>query len=98
MLVETACEALRLGRVLELRYDGFSRCVEAHAVGWSGEGNALMRAWQIRGGSVSGERTGWKLMRLDEASGAHVTDEVSQAPRNGYRRGDSAMTRIACQL
>lgn len=98
MWTETACEALRGGKLLELRYDGFSRCVEVHAVGYSKAGHAIMRAWQVSGGSSSGERTGWKLMRLDEATGASISNEPSQAPRRGYKRGDAAMSRIICEI
>lgn len=98
MLIETACDALRRRRVLELHYDGYSRAVEVHAVGYSKPGHAILRAWQVSGGSASGERVGWKLMRLDEASGAHVSDTPSQAPRLGYKRGDAAMDRIICEV
>ena len=98
MLSDIACSALRSGKVLELRYDGFSRSVEVHAVGFSKEGYKLMRVWQIRGGSDSGEPIGWKLMRLDEVRAANISDENSLAPRVGYRKNDRAMTRIICQL
>jgi hypothetical protein len=98
MWIETACEALRQKKVLELRYDGFSRCLEVHAVGYSKAGYPLMRAWQVSGGSASGERSGWKLMRLDEAIGAHISATPSEAPRRGYRRGDAAMVRIVCEI
>lgn len=93
-----ACDALRSGRCLELRYDGYFRLVEVHAVGATKDGNDIMRVWQVRGGSNSGERQGWKLMRLDEAFTAVVTDEKSEAPRRGYKRGDVAMTIIHCQI
>ena len=93
------CDALNAGRCLELRYDGYSRVVEVHAVGLSSEGNWLMRVWQVRGGSVTGERIGWKLMRLDEGFSAQILNEKSMAPRPGYKRGDPAMTgSIKCQL
>lgn len=98
MHTNTACDALRSGRRLEIRYDGFVRIVEVHAVGYSTEGHALMRVWQVGGGSASGERAGWKLLRLDETRGLTLIDEPSEAPRRGYRRNDSAMTRIDCQL
>lgn len=98
MVIQSACDALQQGKVLELRYDGFSRCVEVHAVGRSKAGNLLMRAWQVSGGSTSGESVGWKLMRLDEALNAFVSSEPSLAPRPGYKSGDAAMTSIICQL
>jgi hypothetical protein len=98
MLVNIACEALRAEKCLEVRYDGFSRVVEVHAVGYTKENNAVMRVWQVRGGSVSNERTGWKLLRLDETLGGMVLSEKSQAPRRDYKRGDAVMERIICQL
>ncbi|WP_075575015.1 hypothetical protein [Lysobacter antibioticus] len=98
MWIDIACEALRVGKVLELRYDGYNRCVEVHAVGYSRANHAVMRVWQLRGGSVSNERQGWKLMRLDEATGARIVDEESLAPRLGYRSGDKDMVQIVCEL
>jgi hypothetical protein len=55
MSVHVACEALRSGHVFELRYDGYSRSVEVHAVGFTKEDNPIMRVWQIGGGNVSNE-------------------------------------------
>jgi len=98
MFPQTACEALDTGRCLEIRYDGFTRTVEVHAVGTTKEGNAVMRVWQVRGGSVHNEPIGWKLLRLDETLGLTILDEASQAPRPGYRRNDRVMQNIICQL
>jgi hypothetical protein len=91
MISLTPCEALFTGKRLELRYDGYLRVVEVHAVGRSKEGQWLMRAWQVRGGSVNNEPIGWKLLRLDESSSRHIIEEESKAPRPGYKRGDPAM-------
>ncbi len=98
MWVQTACDALRSGHVLQLRYDGYTRDVEVHAVGFTQEDNAVMRVWQVAGGSVSNEPTGWKMLRLDEATGASITKQRSLAPRPGYKSGDKAMKVITCQL
>lgn len=98
MWIDLASKALRSGKVLELSYDGWRRWVEVHAVGYSKDGNPLMRVWQTRGGSNSDERQGWKLMRCDEAFAATITEEVSEAPRKGYRRGDPALSRIMSEL
>jgi YD repeat-containing protein len=99
MHIRAACEALASGKRLELRYDGYSRVVEVHVTGYSREGNALMRVWQVRGGSESGEPIGWKLMRLDESFSGQIINEKSVAPRPGYKRDDAAMKGgIKCQL
>jgi hypothetical protein len=98
MLSETACEALKMRRRLELQYHGFVRVVEVHAVGFSKNNNPVARIWQVRGGSAGTETVGWKLLRLDQASGGAVLNEPSEAPRPGYKAGDRAMNRILCEL
>ncbi|MEZ5849525.1 MAG: hypothetical protein R3D68_02580 [Hyphomicrobiaceae bacterium] len=98
MQANTPCEALNQGRRLEVRYHGFTRVVEVHACGITTADNAAMRVWQVRGGSVSNERTGWKVLLLDEAISYGVLDEESAAPRIGYRRGDPLFSKIFCQL
>ncbi len=98
MYSTTACEALRRQCCLEIRYDGFTRVVEVHAVGVSSAGHDVMRVWQVRGGSVSNEPVGWKLLRLDEALGVGILGERSSAPRAGFKRGDKAMQRIHCEV
>ncbi|GJD96919.1 hypothetical protein [Methylobacterium iners] len=98
MRVETACQALREKRRLEIRYDGYTRVVEVHACGTTSDGNAVMRVWQVRGGSESGERTGWKLLRLDETRSLELLEETSEAPRRGYAKNDKAIAHIRCQM
>lgn len=68
-------------KVPELRYDGYSRCVELHAVICGKAGEPMRRAWQGAGGGASGEKVGCKLRRLAEALGADISDEPSAAPR-----------------
>lgn len=98
MLHDLPVTAGKAGVALSLTYNGFARIVEVHAVGVSRAGNRLMRVWQVSGGSRSGINFGWKLMSVNEARGFALTEQSSQAPRNGYRRGDKAMARIDWQL
>ncbi|RWH68041.1 MAG: hypothetical protein E5X68_25480 [Mesorhizobium sp.] len=93
-----ACDALRKGKRLELRYDHFLRVVEVHTVGVTTAGNEAMSVYQVRGGSDSNERVGWKTMRLDEAFTAAVINEESEAPRAGYKRGAKIFSQIYCQI
>jgi hypothetical protein len=58
MLIDTACKALREGKVLELRYDGFSRCVEVHACGYTKQGHAVLRGWQVAEAPAASGRVG----------------------------------------
>lgn len=98
MWTHTACAALRSGHVLQLRYDGYTRDVEVHAVGFTKDDDAVMRVWQIAGGSDSNEPVGWKLLPVDEAVEAVVTTERSMAPRAGYSPADPILKVITCQL
>ena len=67
-------------------------------LGFTKEDDAVMRVWQVSGGSASNEPVGWKLLRLDEATEAVVTHQKSLAPRAGYKPGDPAMQQMTCQL
>jgi len=98
MWKSVACDALRQGKRLELRYDGFFRVVEVHTVGVLTSGNDGMSVYQVRGGSDSNERTGWKTMLLDEAFTPTVIDEKSEAFRTGYKRGAKVFSFIYCQI
>jgi hypothetical protein len=98
MLVQTACAALRSGHVLELQYDGYSRLVEVHAVGFTAEDKPIMHVWQISGGIDNKEPIGWKYLRVDDAHGAVVTNQKSLGPRPDYQAGDNQMQVITCQL
>ena len=98
MSTQTACEALRSGHILELRYDGYSRMVEVHDVGFTEDDNPIMRVWQVSGGVGNSEPAGWKILRVDEPFEAIVTHQRSLAPRHGYKPGDTIMKVITCQL
>lgn len=92
-LITTAIETKTL---LELRYNGYSRIVEPYAYGRDKSGDEVLRCFQVRGGSVSGEKEGWKLLKVREIFSLHGTKETFN-PRPEYRRGDKAMPHIFSQ-
>jgi hypothetical protein len=98
MLSQTACDALKSRRRLELNYNGLIRVVEVHAVGFTQNSDLVARVWQVRGGSADSNNIGWKLLRLEQASGGAIINETSDAPRAGYKVGDRAIQRILCEV
>jgi hypothetical protein len=90
-------EAIETQKVVELRYHGYARTVEPHAYGRDKAGDEILRCFQVSGGSESGERTGWKLLKVADVYSIHVEQTAFQA-RDGYRRNDQTMEYFFCQL
>jgi hypothetical protein len=95
---QTIIQAIQNKQILELRYHGYSRTVEPHTYGVNHKGHAVLRCYQIAGGSASGSPVDWKLLLLDEIRAIATTGRVFAGARLGYKRGDSAMMRIFAQL
>lgn len=90
-------EAVNERRCMELRYHGYSRVVEPHAYGRDKDGDEVLRCYQTSGGSVSGERAGWKQLKVRDVYSLHLLKEVFIA-RKEYKKGDKTMERIFAQL
>jgi len=93
----TICDAISGKQVLELRYHSYSRIVEPHAYGRDKAGDEILRCYQTSGGSESGERTGWKVLKVRDVFMPTLTKE-NFTPRPDYRRGDKAMVHMFCQV
>ena len=89
-------DAVNGRKCLELRYHGYLRIVEPHAYGRDKDGEVL-RCYQTSGGSVSGERAGWKLLKVREIFSLHLLKDIFLI-RKEYKKGDKAMERIFAQL
>lgn len=76
---------------LVINYPPGRRIIEPHAVGYSAEGNILVRAYQTEGESASGEPEHWKLFRLDRFERCVSAFENFDGPREGYKENDRAM-------
>jgi len=90
--------AIQGRNLLSFMYDGFRRTVEPHTYGMDTKGHMALRAYQVGGGSESGEFVGWKLFHAHEMLGVTVQPQTFAGPRPGYKRGDKAFISIRVQL
>lgn len=97
-MIEIICQAIREKRLLSFSYKGHNRVVEPHAHGVSTANNECLRCYQVSGGSVTGKVPGWKMMTTNRINGLSITDDTFDNPRDGYKKNDSAMDRIYCEL
>lgn len=84
--------------LLSFNYDGFQRVVEPHTYGIDSKGHTALRAYQVRGGSESGEYVGWKLFHVDRMQQVTIVSQHFSVPRPKYQCNDSAFRIIHAQL
>lgn len=90
--------AIKNRQLIQFSYDGFSRTVEPHTHGVDEKGHESLRAYQVSGGSESGEYQGWKLFHVNDMNGFVVTESTFSSPRPKYKRGDKAFRVIYAEL
>ncbi|HKZ74759.1 MAG TPA: hypothetical protein VJ011_11885 [Steroidobacteraceae bacterium] len=95
---EAICSAIHRRMVLELRYHSYSRLVECYVFGTTRHGDEMLRCYQIAGGSVSGERRGWKLLKLADIVSLHETHTSFEPRLKQYRAEDKAIRHIVCRI
>ena len=90
---ETIVAAIRGKRRLRFVYHGVERLIEPQCYGIGTRGTELLRAHQLRGGSQREP-----LFDVAKIEGLVLTDESFQRPGPNYKKGDSAMATIFCEL
>ena len=83
---------------LQLDYDGAERTFEPHTLGTDAAGMAMVCGYQVRGGSRSGQGSGWKTFSLTRIGRLRALEEHFSHPRAEYRRDDPGFARIDAQL
>ncbi|MDP9012977.1 MAG: WYL domain-containing protein [Pseudomonadota bacterium] len=86
-------DAIRERRRLRFTYHGKTRLVEPQSYGVGSKGTELLRVHQIAGGSQREP-----LFDVSKMSELTALDEVFARPGPHYKRDDSAMATIFCQL
>lgn len=95
---EIAKKAIKEKRQISLTYHSEERLVEVHALGISRAGKPCVRVYQVLGGAVFGEKTGWKMLSLSDIDKPVLLDQISLAPRPGYNPGDKGMSSIIMEI
>jgi hypothetical protein len=90
--------AIQNRNLLSFVYDGFTRTVEPHTYGTDTKGHLALRAYQVSGGSESGEYVGWKLFHVQNMQSVTVQPKTFASARTGYKQGDKAFITIRAQL
>ena len=94
----TIAKAIHCRQLLVFIYAGLRRTVEPHTYGTDTKGHLALRAYQVGGGSDSGEHVGWKLFHVHEMLSLTVQPQSFANPRPGYKRGDKAFAKITAEL
>lgn len=92
------CQAIQEQRHLEFYYGGYRRVVEPHCHGVTTAGNEVLRGFQFAGSSKSGNSFQAKLFEVAKMSRIKLLNSTFQNPHKNYRKNDSAMQTIHCQL
>ena len=88
------CDAIRDKRLLTFVYKGKPRVVEPHTLGVDERGHDTLCAWQLSGGSG----VGFRDFHVAQMSNLNVSADRFCGPRGGFRRGDSTMSSVICEL
>jgi len=62
--IELIYDALEWSNFIIFEYDGRDRLVAPFVIGLSSDGNALIRGYQVDGGSRSGKGAGWRVFQV----------------------------------
>lgn len=94
----TVASAIRNRQLLSFTYAGFVRTVEPYTLGIDSKGHEALRAFQVGGGSKSGETIGWKFFHVREMRNLAVLATQFSRPRPDYVRGDPAFRVIHAEV
>jgi predicted DNA-binding transcriptional regulator YafY len=69
------CSAIKSKQLIQFNYEDSTRIVEPYCYGVSGAGNEVLRAYQVKGQSKSGNPVGWKLFSASKMENIMISDE-----------------------
>ena len=69
------CSAIQSRKMIQFNYDDSIRVAEPYCYGKSKTDNEVLRAFQVKGESKSGNPVGWKLFGASKMKNVRVTNE-----------------------
>ena len=90
---QTIVDSIRQKRRLHFTYNGTTRIAEPQCYGIGTRGTELLRVYQIEGGSQREP-----LFDVSKIKDLVALDEFFTRPGPHYKKNDSAMATIFCQL
>ena len=92
------CQAIREMRLLEFTYENHRRVVEPHTYGYDKKNHESLSAYQVAGTSSSGAVPLWRMFHLSEIRDLTLSQQKFSNVRHGYKKGDSRMQTIYCEI
>jgi len=92
------CEAIQERRLARFTYNESSRVVEIYAHGFNGNRREVIRGYQVRGGSRSGESVGWKFFDVQLIDDFELLPTVFSGERSGHADADVELIVIHCSV
>jgi predicted DNA-binding transcriptional regulator YafY len=87
-----------LARTAGEKDGALQRIIEPHLVGVNKTGNTILVAYQVSGGSVSGEAPQWRQYDLNHIDSCESQGTKFKEPRPGYNAGDKRMKQVLFAL
>jgi len=92
------CGAISKKQLLQFLYDGRTRVVEPHLLGYDKAEHVVLCAYLVRGFTQSQQQPYWRTYFLSEMKLITILDETFPGPRRGYNPNDGRMLEIYCRL
>lgn len=98
IIIVTITSAIQNKQLISFNYRGYPRIAEPHTYGVDLKGHRALCAFQVAGGSSSGEEVGWKTFHIAEMEDLAVLPKKFSKARDGYQCGDKAFRMIIAEL
>lgn len=93
------CKAIQERKLVNFLYEGLERVVMPAAHGsHASTGNLSLRGYQTDGRSSSGNLPGWKMFTVSKISNFRILDDKFAENPPEYKRGDSDISPLHCEL